>query len=294
MRDNLNLNTYKLLAEQIQVLTESEANLHAFIVGHFEELSYYGIIDLAQKAQVSKATIGRYLNKLGFTGYAAFKNALKKELITHNMIAPIEANKSKLFNQEIDIETEAQRYIGNVTQLIGQFYQDLNIEDLDKLSQKIADKNRIIYVVGPASSHSLALHFSTLLKYSRSNVVLLPLDKSELPKAMLGITNNDVLVAFSYYRFNPVVLDITKYFNSKHAFVAMVTNTYSNPYGIYSNVQFVLPSDVDSIFHSRTIGFLFVELLLFLVQKASRNNDNFEELEELFKFFGTFSSLEFK
>ncbi|MGL4517828.1 MAG: MurR/RpiR family transcriptional regulator [Shewanella sp.] len=155
-------------------------------------------------------------------------------------------------------------------------------------------KKRTIYVVGPASSHSLALHFSTLLKYSRSNVVLLPLDKGELPKAMLGITDDDVLVAFSYYRFSPVVLDIIKYFNNKHAFIAMVTNTHSNPYGIYSNMQFVLPSDVDSIFHSRTIGFLFVELLLFLIQKASRNNDNFENLEELFKFFGTFSSLDFK
>lgn len=56
----------------------------------------------------------------------------------------------------------------------------------------------------------------------------------------------------------------------------------------------MLPSDVDSIFHSRTIGFLFVELLLFLIQRESRNDDNVEELESLFKFFGTFSSLEFK
>jgi DNA-binding MurR/RpiR family transcriptional regulator len=293
MKDNLDLATYKQLAEQLKPFTDSESQLHHFIVTHFEELSYYGIIDLAQKVQISKATIGRYLNKLGFTGYAAFKNALKKDLIAHTIVSPIEASKNKSSDNEADLQTETQRYIGNVSQLIEQFAKELNVQQLDKLATLIADKSRTIYVVGPASSHALAIHFSTLLKYSRTEVVLLPLDKGELPKALLGVSKNDILVAFSYYRFNPVVLEITQFFNSKQAHVTVVTNTNSNPYGKYSNMQYVLPSDVDSVFHSRTIGFLFIELLLFLVQRQTGSNDNFEELESLFKFFGTFSSIGF-
>ncbi len=293
MKDNLDLTSYKLLTDKLQPLTESEELLNRFIIEHFEELSYYGIIDLAQKAKVSKATIGRYLNKLGYTGYAAFKNALKKDLIAHTMVSPIEASKTKSTLQGEDTKQDAFRYIDNVSQLIQQFSADLNLDELEKLAKLIADKNRTIYVVGPASSLALAIHFSTLLKYSRTEVVLLPLDTGELPKALLGVTEKDVLIAFSYYRFNPVVLNITKYFNSKNAHVTVVTNTQSNPYSIYSTAQYILPSDVDSIFQSRTIGFLLVELLLFLVQKESCNDDNFEELESLFKFFDTFSSIEF-
>lgn len=294
MKDPLDLTTYKRLAEQLKPFTETETLVHSFIVEHFEELSYYGIIDLAQKAKVSKATIGRYLNKLGYTGYAAFKSALTQDQIAQTFVAPIEANKARAMVQGTDTKEEASRYIGNVSLLIDQFAAELKIDELEALAKRIADKRRTIYVVGPASSRALAIHFSTLLKYNRSEVVLLPLDKGELPKALLGIKENDVLLAFSYYRFNPVVLDITKYFHSKKAYVTVVTNTYSNPYAIYSDAQYVLPSDVDSIFHSRTIGFLFVELLLFLIQRESRNDDNFKELESLFKFFGTFSSLEFK
>ncbi|MFV0450065.1 MAG: MurR/RpiR family transcriptional regulator [Vibrio sp.] len=290
MKEQLDLTTYQQIAEQFHPLTESEAMLHAFIVEHFEELSYYGITDLAQKVRISKATIGRYLNKLGYTGYAEFKTALRRDLMAHNMIKPVEAN--RIINKNTDTKTESLRFITNICQLVDQFSATLNIDEIDKLVKLIADKSRRIYVIGPASSQSLAIHFSTLLKYTRSDVYLLPLDRAELPKALLGITEHDILLAFSYYRFSSIVLDVTKYFNSKNAHVTVVTNTSSNPYTVYSTTQHILPSDVDSIFYSRTIVFLFVELLLALIQRETKYKDNFEELENLFKFFGTFSSLE--
>lgn len=293
MVNHLNLATYKQLADQFKPFTESETHLHEFIIMHFEELSYYGIIDLAQKAQTSKATIGRYLKKLGFTGYSAFKNALKQNQIVHNFASPIQAKKNSASKDHPDPLADAQRYISNVRQLIEQFSNKLDTRQLNELSHLIADKKRTVYVAGPASSRALAIHFSTLLKYCRSDVVILPLDKSELPKSLLGIKENDLLIVFSYYRFNPVVLDIAKFFNQNNAHVTVVTNTHSNPYGIFANMQFILPSNVDSIFQSRTIGFLFVELLLFLVQQKTENDDNFDELESLFKFFGTFSSINF-
>lgn len=293
MNELLDLDKYQSLVKELSPLTESESVLDSFIVNHFEELSYYGIIDLAQRAQVSKATIGRFLNKLGFTGYSAFKTAVKKELIANEITAPISAKK-KASAKKQDTKSAAKNYVSNVSQLILQFEAQLDYQKVDELASLIADKSRQIYVVGPASSHSLALHFTTLLKYSRDGIHLLPLDKSELPKSLLGLKKKDVLIAFSYYRFNPVVLDICKYFQSKRAHVCIVTNTLSNPYSVYSSEQFILPSDADSVFHSRTVGFLFVELLLFLVQHKSTKSDNFEELERLFKFFGTFSSLEFK
>ncbi|MCG6229626.1 MurR/RpiR family transcriptional regulator, partial [Vibrio furnissii] len=118
MKDPLDLTTYKRLAEQLKPFTESETLLHSFIVEHFEELSYYGIIDLAQKAKVSKATIGRYLNKLGYTGYAAFKSALTQDQIAQTFVAPIEANKARAMVQGTDTKEEASRYIGNVSLLI--------------------------------------------------------------------------------------------------------------------------------------------------------------------------------
>lgn len=294
MTGHLNLESYKELSKKITTLTESESVLHTFILNHFEELSYYGIIDLAEKVKVSKATIGRFLNKLGYTGYAAFKQALKNDSPITTITPPIKISKSKNIDKKLDMQSSASTYLCNIKSLIDDFSKKLDIDSLNKLSTLIADNKRKVFIVGPASSKSLAIHLYTLLMYSRSEVVLLPLDTCELPKALLGINENDILIAFSYYRFNPVVLEITKLFSMKNAHVTVITNTLSNPYGIYSSNQYVLPSDANSIFQSRTIGFLFVELLICLVQQKTFNDDNFDELEELFKFFGTFSSLDFK
>ncbi len=293
MQPYFNLSQYQHRVSKLQPLTESEAKLDHFINEHFDQLSYYGIIDVAQKAKISKATIGRYLTRLGFSGYSEFKQALAQQAHDHTMIAPIEAQKSQCENTAEDNAHAAQTYLGNIEQLIQDFSQHINIKDINTLVDLLLDKTRKIYVVGPASSSALAIHFSSLLKYSRSDITLLSLDKSELPKALLGLSSQDVLVVFSYYRFNPMVVDICHFFYSKQAQVSVITNTHSHPYGKYCDISFVLPSDADSIFHSRAIAFIFIEMLLYLVQKNSKDDGNFEELEQMFQFFNTFSALGF-
>ncbi len=74
-KNTLSLDEYNLLTLNMGDLTESECRLNEYINKHFNELPYHGIVDLSQNAMVSKATIGRFLNKIGFTGYAAFRKA---------------------------------------------------------------------------------------------------------------------------------------------------------------------------------------------------------------------------
>lgn len=58
-------------------LTESECRLNEYINKHFNELPYHGIVDLSQNAMVSKATIGRFLNKIGFYGLCCFSQSIR-------------------------------------------------------------------------------------------------------------------------------------------------------------------------------------------------------------------------
>ena len=58
-----------------------------------------------QNAMVSKATIGRFLNKIGFTGYAAFRKALDITLSKNKISAPFEKNIKLRNNSGITTES---------------------------------------------------------------------------------------------------------------------------------------------------------------------------------------------
>ncbi|MHA6307353.1 MULTISPECIES: MurR/RpiR family transcriptional regulator [Hafnia] len=289
-KNALSLDEYNLLTKNIGNLTESEHRLNEYINKHFNELSYHGIVDLSKNAAVSKATIGRFLNKVGFTGYSAFKRALNTSLSQNKISAPFEQNTRLRNNTSITTEHIVNEFTQKVTSLFSEFKQNINIETLNEFTALILNNQRHIYVVGPSSSHAMAIHFCTLLKYFRSNITILPTDISELPKCLINIKENDILIVFSYYRFNRVALNIAKWFRKKNAVVVLITNSEANPYGKFCDLQFVLPSDVQSVFQSRILGFFFIELILHLAYEKGDQEGNFAQLEELFVFFEAFSA----
>ncbi|EJT4820510.1 MurR/RpiR family transcriptional regulator [Citrobacter freundii] len=289
-KNTLSLDEYNLLTLNMGDLTESECRLNEYINKHFNELPYHGIVDLSQNAMVSKATIGRFLNKMGFTGYAAFRKALDITLSKNKISAPFEKNIKLRNNPGITTESIVTDFTYKVSELFNQFKNNIDIESLNAFIDLVLNNKRHIYVVGPSSSHAMATHFCTLLKYFRSNISLLPTDISELPKCLVNIEEGDVLIVFSYYRFNRVALNIARWFRKKNAVVVLVTNSEANPYGKFCDLQFVLPSDVHSIFQSRILGFFFIELILHLAYEKGDNEGNFAQLEELFVFFETFSA----
>lgn len=293
MKNNvpLTLEDYISQTAKLEALTESEYRLDDYIQKHFSELPFHGIVDLARNAAVSKATVGRFLNKLGYTGYAAFRRALEDTLLQQKLVPPFELasraqEKPKASTAEIVAE-----FNKNVSALFESFKNSIDIQSLDEFIKLILDAERRIYVIGPSSSHAMAEHFTTLIKYFRDKVTLLSVDAGDLPKSLLNISSQDVLIVFSYYRFNRVVIRVTEWFRKKDAVVVLLTNSESNPYGKFCNLQFVLPSDAQSVFKSRIIGFFFVELVLHLAYEQGEGEGNFDQLEELFVFFETFSPL---
>ncbi len=287
----MTLDEYIEKVSLLSALTESECRLDTYIQQHFNELPFHGIIDVARNAGVSKATVGRFLNKLGFTGYSDFRHILENSLAKQKMVPPFALASRTQMKGNITTQEIITEFNSNVTTLFEQFKNNIDIASVDKFIDLLMNTDRHLYVIGPASSHAMAKHFSTLIKYFRSGVTLLSMDVGDLPKSLLSVNSQDVLIVFSYYRFNRVVIRITEWYRKKGATVVLVTNSESNPYGKFSNVQFVLPSDAQSVFKSRIIGFFFIEMVLHLMYEKGEEEGNFEQLETLFAFFDTFSPL---
>lgn len=285
----LTLSHYQVGIAQLEALTESENRLDDYLQHHFNEIPFHGIVDIAQNAGVSKATIGRFLARLGFTGYAEFRRNVEAALLSQKMDSPFDIAARPPTVPEVSGPQIVANFSEAIGQMFTEFQQLLNINSLEEFTALLLDEKRHLYVVGPSSSLAMAIHFVTLIKYFRTQVTLLSLDSGELPKSLLSVAPGDVLIVFSYYRFNSMALRVAGWFRTRQASVVLITNSESNPYGKYCNQQFILPSETGSVFKSRLIGFAFIELVLHLTFASGTGQGNFAELEELFSYFETFS-----
>lgn len=285
----LTLSQYQSGIAQLRSLTESEFRLDDYLQHHFNEIPFHGIVDIAQNAGVSKATIGRFLARLGYTGYAEFRRNVEAALLSQKMDSPYDVATRTSPVPELTTPQRVANFSNSIGRLLAEFQQSLNINNLEEFTALLLDEKRHLYVVGPSSSLAMATHFVTLIKYFRHQVTLLSLDSGELPKSLLSVSPQDVLVVFSYYRFNNMALRVAGWFRNHQATVVLVTNSESNPYGKYCNLQFILPSETGSVFKSRLTGFAFTELVLHMTFASDKGLGNFAELEELFSYFETFS-----
>ncbi|MBO0454386.1 MULTISPECIES: MurR/RpiR family transcriptional regulator [Enterococcus] len=67
-------------SQKVKELNELELLVYTFIVENMERIGGLTIRDLSDSCHVSTSTILRCLNKLGYSGYAEFKYALKENL----------------------------------------------------------------------------------------------------------------------------------------------------------------------------------------------------------------------
>lgn len=74
-----------LINKHFDKLSESDIDTLNYVLHHIEECSQMSILELAKTCAMSKSSILRMTQKLGFSGYSEFKYSLKSELeITDN------------------------------------------------------------------------------------------------------------------------------------------------------------------------------------------------------------------
>lgn len=73
-----NENVLDLLTQKYKTFTKSGKKLTDYVLANADEVQYLSISSLAEESGVAEATISRFCQTLGFSGYSGFKLALAK------------------------------------------------------------------------------------------------------------------------------------------------------------------------------------------------------------------------
>jgi len=271
-------------------LTPSETLIADYIFQHYPEVAFENVTSISQKTGVSKATVVRFIKRLGYDGYAHFHDTVRAEMMDE--YASPEQRFSLMKKNILDGDRDLLgQNISFIMKNLQQAHARIDRAAFERAARMIADPDRHLYVIGQRTSYGLAYMLYTLLGYVRPRTTILEMQSAMLPDVLADIGPEDMLFAISFRRYARTTSRVARHFSERGAAVIALTDSEFSPLGGLSELQLIVPSDGLAIFRSRCAATALLESLAIAALQFcdSTTMGRSAKLEALFDHFEVYS-----
>ncbi len=145
-------------------LSRGESAVALWVERHFDTLPFATAADLADGAGVSEMTVGRFVKRLGYENFKAFKSAVNDEFRPPDRAMQLQRERRIAVAQAS--EPELQEQLRRELDAIVEVYQLAQTETW-RAALDVVEAARTVNVTGFQGVKGMAMDFSTRLKYAR-------------------------------------------------------------------------------------------------------------------------------
>ncbi len=269
-------------------LTKSEARVFDFFESNYPLTAFETISSIAEKAEVGKATVGRFLKRLGYESFQDFKIALQAGVVNQldSPLSRYSAQKSKVG------EAKSNPLSEHVETSIKNLHKTRTLitpEQLDEAAKLLASCEGRLCIMGTATSQSLAHYFFLLAKHLRDNVVLLDASLTSIRHMLVDVGPKDTLLVITHSRYGTMSAKVAKWFKNYNCPVVLLADKAVTLASSYADIQLLTSSHGTPLFNSRVASMVVIESLLigmapYLEEEFIKRHDLFNELRKEFSF----------
>ncbi|WP_172730026.1 MurR/RpiR family transcriptional regulator [Neorhizobium galegae] len=219
-------------------LTTSEKRAARVLLARYPTVGLESVTSFAAQAHVSAPTILRFIAKLGFDGYPAFRAALRHEVD--------EGRRGPLSIPRPEADTLIGRYATELSEIVSTTLAELNPSDLERVVECLADERRSIFVLGGAFTNSVATHLSFHLRKIRKKVFDLAQSPQQRADVLADISKKDVLVVFDIRRYQADAVVTSQIAAQRGATVVLFTDYWMSTASEFSDFVFRAKVDCSS------------------------------------------------
>ncbi|ALS61183.1 DNA-binding protein [Pandoraea norimbergensis] len=183
------------IREQLDQLSPSERRLAEFALDLPGDLAGYTASELATLAQVSNATVTRFVRRLG---YASFDDARKHVRSEQRAGSPLAMAATTPVTEAVAddlVGAQRQQSLANIDAT----YRRLSSNEIAQIAAAILAARKV-WVVGFRSSHPLAMYFRWQLLQIVPSAQVIPGAGETLGEHLAGIGADDVVIVFALRR----------------------------------------------------------------------------------------------
>jgi DNA-binding MurR/RpiR family transcriptional regulator len=245
---------------KMEHLTPTQNHLIKYISDNYDEVIFLTASRLAQKAGVSEATVVRLSQSLGFDGYPAMLQELRKHMQDRLTTVTRLKQVVNLDRKEEDVLIRViQEDIRNLSETLRDFPTDNFNEAVNDFEQA-----RRIFVAGFRGAHAPSLTLVHYLRFIGKDAYLLLPGYGDIWDVIYGYQFNptDLVIGISVPRYAKLTVEIIAYAHQQGAKIGAITDSVFSPLG--SHAHWVLPfrSRLDSFIESLTAAMTIVNALL--------------------------------
>lgn len=274
------------ISSKYKNFTPGQQKVAQYLCNNMHEAILLNIVNIAQMAEVSEATVTRFVNNLGFSGFREFKQKFGKvvfqELLTTKKLtesADILQGHSAIFKEIANGDIENIR----------NFKKQLSYENFNTTVEKLSNA-RSIYILGLRSCYSLSFYLAFNLRYFLHSVKLIKLGIGDLPEQLQKIGPTDVLVVISFRRYTRDVVKITDKIKKKGANIIAITNSDLSPIAQLADKSLIVQTKIATYMESHTAPMCLINALIAAIalKEKDKTLSALQKLENEFKEFETY------
>jgi len=277
--DHTNIDFNSLVSEKFNTLTKSEKRIANYVRKNQEESAFLSASELADRLDLSEATIVRFARTLGYNNYPAMRVVLQEAFrrrVTHS--ARLRGRLNDLREGGDIFEKVTVTEIDYLTLAL----QTVDREALRRAVSYIIERPRI-FVFGPGPSVSLVDLLNLRLTRFGKQIIPLNLMGREVLEPLLLMTSQDLLFVIAFFDINPTLQIVLEYASEKKCPVILLTDTLGSIIGDKADVLLAAKRGPVSAFHSLVVPMTIINTLL--MEIANQNLDTvtpkLDELDQL-------------
>jgi DNA-binding MurR/RpiR family transcriptional regulator len=268
-----------LVHDSIGQLTVAERRVARALLAHYPIAGLETLAQLAARAEVSGPTVMRFVNRLGFEGYPAFQEALRKE-IQEKLTSSLELlERRPLEPDEEVLSASLSTFVGELQKTMA----GVPPSEFAAVIDVLADERRPVLLTGGRFSQILSFYLTAHLAMMRSGCRYVAASPTPRFDELIDVTRRTVVVAFDYRRYQNSTIEFARRAARRGATIILFTDPWLSP--IADVARHVLTSTVvaPSPFDSLVPAMGLVEAVVagLAVRIGDRARPRMRELERL-------------
>lgn len=204
------------IRESLPSLHPSERRLADTILSFPGEIASYSATELAQLANVSNATVTRFVRRLGYENFDQARQAARAAQQTGAAVFRVTASEKGPEAALLTQITQGRLNVENSFTTISQ-------AEIDDLADALAQAGRV-WIVGFRTAHAFSIYLGAQIGQILPNVTVLPQAGQTLAESIASIRAGDVVVVFALRRTVRDLPALCREFSASPARSALVTD----------------------------------------------------------------------